>query len=153
MLNAMIVSAKLPFNLWGETLLIACHVYNRVLSKKIQSSPYELWNGRKPNLNYFKLWGCIAYFRVPDPKRTKLGSRAIKSVFVGYAVNSKAYKLLDLSSNTIVESRDVEFIENKFISDSQIEPKQTQQSDSLVNDSLSGNKRIEPSSLSEQRRS
>ena len=74
-------------------------------------------------------------------------------MFVGYAVNSKAYRLLDLSSNTIVESRDVEFIENKFISDSQIEPKQTQQSDSLVNDFLSGNKRIEPSSPNEQRRS
>uniref|UniRef100_A0A2N9HML0 Integrase catalytic domain-containing protein n=1 Tax=Fagus sylvatica TaxID=28930 RepID=A0A2N9HML0_FAGSY len=78
MLNAMRVSAKLPFNLWGEALLTACHVHNRVLS----------------------------YFRVPNPKRTKLGPRAIKSVFVGYTVNSKAYRLLDLSSNTIVESRD-----------------------------------------------
>ena len=125
MLNAMIVSAKLPFNLWGKALLIACHMHNRVLSKKIQSSPYELWNGRKLNLNYLKVWGCIAYFRVPDPKRTKLGPRAIKSVFVGYAVNSKAYRLLDLSSNTIIESKDVEFIEIKFINDSQIEPKQT----------------------------
>jgi hypothetical protein len=49
----------------------------------------------------------------------------------------------------------VEFIENKFINDSQIplEPKQTQETDSLVNDSLSRNKRIEPSSPSEQRRS
>jgi hypothetical protein len=131
MLNAMIVSARLPFNLWGETLLTACHVYNRVLFKKIQSSPYELWNGRKPNLSYFKVWGCIAYFRVPDPKRTKLGPRSIKSVFVGYVMNSKAYRLLDLSSNTIVESREVEFIENKFINDSQIplEPKQTQETD------------------------
>uniref|UniRef100_A0A2N9EQJ0 CCHC-type domain-containing protein n=1 Tax=Fagus sylvatica TaxID=28930 RepID=A0A2N9EQJ0_FAGSY len=129
------------------------HLNFKILSKKIQSSPYELWNGRKPNLNYLKVWGCIGYFRVPDPKRTKLGPRVIKSVFVGYAVNSKAYRLLDLSSNTIVESRDVEFIENKFINDSQIEPKQTQESDSLVNDSLSGNKRIEPSSPNEQRRS
>jgi hypothetical protein len=62
---------------------------------------------------------------------------------------------LDLSSNTIVESRDVEFIENKFINDSQIllEPKQTQETDSLVNDSLNGNKRIESSSPSEQRMS
>ena len=72
----------------------------------------------KPNLSYFKVWGCIAYFRVLDPKRTKLGPRAIKNVFAGYAVNSKVYRLLDLSSNTIVESRDVEFIENKFINDS-----------------------------------
>jgi hypothetical protein len=107
MLNAMIISVRLPFNLWGEVLLTACHVHIRVLSKKIQSSPYELWNGRKPNLSYFKVWGCVAYFRIPDPKRTKFEPRAIKSVFVDYAVNSKAYGLLDLSSNTIVESRDV----------------------------------------------
>ena len=52
-----------------------------------------------------------------DPKRTKLGPRAIKSVFVGYAENSNAYRLLDLSSNTVVESRDVEFIEDKFNKD------------------------------------
>ena len=47
----------------------------------------------------------------------------------------------------------MEFIENKFINDSQIKPKQTQEFDSLVNNSLSGNKRIEPSSPNEQRRS
>ena len=136
-------------------MLTACHGHNRVLSKKIQSSPYELWNGRKPDLSYFKVWGCIVYFRAPDRKRTKLGPKAIKSVFVGYAVNSKAYRLLDLSSNTIVKSRDVDIIENKFINDSQIslEPKQTQETDLLVNDSLSGNKRIEPNSPSEQRKS
>ena len=101
------------------------------------------------------MWGCVAYFKVPDPKIIKHGPRAIKNVFVGFAVNSKAYKLLDLSSNTIVESRDVEFIENKFINDSQIplEPKQTQETNSLVNDSLCGNKKIEPSSPSEQRKS
>jgi hypothetical protein len=155
MVNAIIISARLPFNLCGEVLLTACYVHNRVLSKKIQTFPYELWNDRKFNLSYFKVWECVAYFRVPDSKRTKLRPRAIKSVFVGYAVNFKAYRLLDLSSNTIVESRDVEFIKNKFINDSQIplESKQTQETDSLVNDSLSENKRIKPSSSSEQRRS
>jgi hypothetical protein len=101
MVNTMIISARLSFILWGEALLTACHVHNKVLSKKIQSSPYELWNGRTPNLNYLKVWECIAYFRVPDSKRTKLGPRAIKSVFIGYAVDSKTYTLLDLSSNTI----------------------------------------------------
>ena len=41
----------------------------------------------------------------------------MKSVFIGYAKNSKAYRLLDLSSNTVVESRDIEFIEDKFNKD------------------------------------
>ena len=42
MVNAMILSAKLPLNLWGEALLTVCHVHNRVPSKKIRVSPYGL---------------------------------------------------------------------------------------------------------------
>ena len=72
------------------------------------------------------MWGCIAYYKVPDPKRTKLGPRGLKSVFVGYAENSKAYRLLDLDSNTIVESRDVEFLETSFLNNS------TSKSDSIL---------------------
>ena len=103
MINVMILSAKLPLNLWRYALLTAYHVHSRIHSKKIKVSSYELWNRRKPNLDFIKVWGCLAFYRVLDPKRTKLGPRAMKSVFVGYAENSKAYRLLDLSSNTVVE--------------------------------------------------
>ena len=52
----------------------------------------------------------------------------MKSMFVSYAENSKA----DLSSNTMVESKDVEFIENKFSKDSMdvLIPTQTQEGNS-----------------------
>ena len=128
---------------------------HRVPSKKIKVSPYELWNGRKPNLDYIKVWGCLAFYRVVDLKSTKLGPRAMKSVFVGYAENSKAYRLFDLNSNTMVESRDVKFIEDKFSKDSMdaLIPTQTHQGDSNPNTILSGTKRIESGSLSEQRKS
>ena len=79
--------------------------------KKNQISPYELWKGRKPNIGYFKMWGCLAYCKNNDLKRTKLGPRGIKCAFVGYASNIKAYRLLNLESNVIIESRDVEFFE------------------------------------------
>ncbi|KAL6337244.1 hypothetical protein AAG906_036558 [Vitis piasezkii] len=85
--------------------------------KKNEISPYELWKGRKPNIGYFKVWGCLAYCKKTDPNKTKLGPRAIKCAFVGYASNSKAYRLLDLVSNVIIESREVEFFEN-LLSDS-----------------------------------
>ena len=60
----------------------------------------------------------MAYYELPDPKKTKLGFRALESIFVGYAENSKAYRLLYLDTNVIVEFRDVEFFENKFRTDS-----------------------------------
>lgn len=120
MVNCMLVKSMLPLNLWGEALNTACYLHNRIVSRKTNLCPYELWKNRKPNLSYLKVWGCLAYYRVTDPKRTKLGPRALRSVFVGYAEHSKAYRLLDLNSNTIVESRDVEFFENKFYKDSKI---------------------------------
>ena len=61
MVNAMIFYARLPYNLWGEALLYACHILNKVTYKKTHISPYEVWNGRKPNLKYFKVWGCVAF--------------------------------------------------------------------------------------------
>jgi hypothetical protein len=130
-------------------------VHNRVSSIKMQVSPYELWNDGKPNLDYLRVWGCLAFYRVPDPKRTKLGPTAIKSMFVGYDENSKAYRLLDLSSNVIVESRDVEFIENKFNYDSKYvsEPNQTQASDSYPSTSFNNDKRLATNLSIEQRKS
>ena len=102
MVNALLLHAKLPFNLWGEALLSTCHIVNRIPTKKKQISLYELWKGRKLNIGYFKVWGCLAYCKNNDPKRTKLGPRGIKCAFVDYATNSKAYRLLNLESNTII---------------------------------------------------
>jgi hypothetical protein len=85
MVNAMLLNAKLPNNLWDEALLTACYIHNRVLYKKLNISPYEAWNGRKPNLNYFKVWGCVTFYKIVNPQRTKLGSRDLNSVFIGYA--------------------------------------------------------------------
>jgi VanZ family protein len=67
------------------------------------------------------VWGYVGFFEISDSQRTKLGPRGLKSVFVGYAQNSKAYRLLDLETNVIVKSIHVEFIENKFINDSNVQ--------------------------------
>ena len=90
MINSMLLNAKLRFSLWGEAILAACYNLNRIPLKKSMISPYEIWKGRKPNIGYSKVWGCLAYCKNTDPKRTKLGPRAIKCAFVGYTINNKA---------------------------------------------------------------
>lgn len=94
----MLLNANLLNDLWGEALLTACHFHNQILS------PYELWNGRNPNLSYFKVWDCLAYYRVLVSQRTQLGPMTIQNKFVRYVEDSKAYRLLDYESNVIVES-------------------------------------------------
>ena len=58
------------------------------------------------------MWVCLVYCKKTNPNKIKLGPRATKSAFVGYASNSKAYRLLNLESNVILESIEVEFFKN-----------------------------------------
>ncbi|XP_022891036.1 uncharacterized protein LOC111406071 [Olea europaea var. sylvestris] len=73
--------------------------------------------GRKPNIEYFKVWGCLTYCKNTNPIRTKLGPRGIKCVFVGYVNNSKSSRLLNLETNMIIESSDVKFFEDSLSSE------------------------------------
>ncbi|GKA35084.1 zinc finger, CCHC-type containing protein, partial [Tanacetum coccineum] len=108
--------------LWGEAMLTACYLLNRVPNKRNGITPYELLTKRKPNLNYLRVWGYRAIVRLPDPKLKTLGERGIECIFVGYAENSKAFRLYVIepndsaSINSIIESRDAIFDENRFSS-------------------------------------
>ncbi|GJT50981.1 retrovirus-related pol polyprotein from transposon TNT 1-94 [Tanacetum coccineum] len=89
-----------------------------IIAKKLKVSSYEIWKGKKLNISYFRVWGCLAYYKIPLPNTSKLGPRGLKSVFVGYTKDSNSYRCLALDSNVIVESRDADFSENKFCHDS-----------------------------------
>ena len=69
MVNAMLMNAHLPHNLWVEAILNACHILNRMPSKSMNVSLCKLHNNRKPNLNYFKVWVYISYYKVLDHKK------------------------------------------------------------------------------------
>ena len=74
----MLVSSEAPKYFWGEAVLIANFVLNGVPHKKtffFFLTPFELRKKYKPNLNFFKVWGCLAYVRLPNPKRPKLGGK------------------------------------------------------------------------------
>lgn len=75
MMNALLVSSDALDNLWGEAILTAYFLQNRLPRKKTKRTPYELWKGFKPNLNYLRVWGCLAKVLLPDPKKEKNGSK------------------------------------------------------------------------------
>ena len=121
MINSMLNSSGLPHNLWGEALLTANFILNRIPFKNSNKSPYEVWKGRLPSYKMIKIWGCLAKVLIPLPKRTKLGPKTIDCVFIGFANASAAYRFLvyksevhDIHVNTILESIDAEFFEDVF---------------------------------------
>ena len=43
MMNVMLISSRASLNLWGEAILFAYHIQNRIPYKKISKTPYKLW--------------------------------------------------------------------------------------------------------------
>ncbi|GKB45757.1 zinc finger, CCHC-type containing protein [Tanacetum coccineum] len=122
MVNSMLSYSGLSEGFWGEAMLTACYLLNRVPNKRNKTTPYELWYKKRPNLSYLRVWGCRAVVRLTDPKRKTLGEKGIDCIFVGYAEHSKAYRFYviepndSVSINSIIESRDAIFDENRFSS-------------------------------------
>lgn len=106
---AILLNSGVASHWWGEILLTVCYAMNRIPKSKRNFSPYEAFRNRKPRLTYFRTWGCLAYVRIPYPKRHKLASRAYECVFAGYAIHSKSYRLYDLANKVIIESDDADF--------------------------------------------
>ena len=99
-----------------EALKIAVYILNRVPTKAVPKTPFELFNGWKPSLRHMHVWGCLSDVRVYNPQEKKLDPRTISGYFIGYVERSKAYRLYCPSHSTrIVESRNVKFLENDLI--------------------------------------
>lgn len=88
------------------------YILNRTATGQTpNSTPYETWYGKKPNLEHARVFGSEAYVHVPDQKRTKLDPKSKKLLFVGYDNNSRNYRLFDPSTRKITISRNVLFNE------------------------------------------
>ena len=82
MTRLMMSYSELPVFLWGYALEIVAYILNHVLIKSVPKTPRELWSGRKPTLNHFRIWGCPAH--VLKEKMSKLETRSEVCYFIGY---------------------------------------------------------------------
>ena len=99
-----------------EALKIACHVLNKVPSKSVPKTPYEIWTGRKPTLNYLLVWGCPAEARVFNPNMGKLDPKTVGCHFIGYLDKSKAYRFYCPNQFTkFVDTRHAVFLESEMM--------------------------------------
>ena len=68
--------------------------------------------GKKPSVAHMRVFGCIAYAKIPDASRTKLEPKSVKCLLLGYCEGTKAYKLICLESKKIIRCCDVIFCEH-----------------------------------------
>ena len=112
MMRSMMSMSNLPEYLRGEAIKTANYILNRVPSKSVPKTPFELWTSRKPSLNHFQIWGCPAKVRLDNQQEKKLDLRTIRCYFIGYPDHYKGYKFYNPThGRRIVESLTTKFLE------------------------------------------
>ena len=69
MVRSMMSLTYLPLSFWGYALDKAAFTLNRAPSKSVETTPYELWFSKKPNLSFLKVWGYDAYVKKFQPDK------------------------------------------------------------------------------------
>jgi hypothetical protein len=109
LVGSMIHSNQTPSHFWAEATQTAVYVLNRTLSRTLPRTPYESWFGKKPSLSHLRIFGCPAFIYAEKHTHTKLDPKSRPGLFMGYADESKAYQVWDLTKSKIVITRDVIF--------------------------------------------
>ncbi|KAL0556854.1 hypothetical protein IC582_005371 [Cucumis melo] len=117
--RSLILSTSLPSYLWGDAILTAAHLINRIPSCILhlqtpldclkESYPFTRLVSEVP----LRVFGCIDYVHNFGPNQTKFISWAQACVFVGYPLHQRGYKCFHPPSRKYFVTMDVTFCENR----------------------------------------
>ncbi|KAH9764942.1 retrovirus-related pol polyprotein from transposon RE1 [Citrus sinensis] len=151
--RASLIQAHMPLSYWGEALASAAYLINRTPSSSLGfQTPFQVLNDAimSPNVPNLPphVFGCVAFVHLPQ--QDKLSPRALRCVFVGYALHQKGYRCYHPPSRKIYITMDVVFHEDimYYLSESEFQgeyneeeihtltylpPKESQSSIKIVN--------------------
>ncbi|GKD29548.1 putative ribonuclease H-like domain-containing protein [Tanacetum coccineum] len=87
---------------------------NRVLvTKPHNKTPYELLHGRPPSISFMRPFGChVTILNTLNPLG-KFDKKVDEGFFVGYSINSKAFRAFNTRTRKVEENLHINFLENK----------------------------------------
>jgi hypothetical protein len=97
---------------------VSNHIFLRAF---LNETSYELRFGRPPKVSHFKVFSCRC-FVLKLGNFDKFESWSSDGVFMGYALHSHAYRVLNLETNRIMETCEVTFDETAPCASSVLEP-------------------------------
>ena len=142
----------LPKCFWADAVSTACYVMNRVLIRPIlKKTSYELLNGRKPNVSHLKVFGCKCYIINNGKKRLgKFDTKSDKGIFLGYSLNSHAYRVYNKKLMTVEESIHVVFYETNKCEQGATKINTYEDDQNIFLKNLDNNTKIQPVESSRQ---
>ena len=112
--RALRFQSNLPLNFWGECLLTAAYLINKMPTPTLHHlSPHEKLLGTPPDYNTLRVFGCLCFVHNTKIKH-KFDMRASPSIFLGYPYAQKGYIVYNLETKMKSVSRHVTFHENIF---------------------------------------
>ncbi|GJX72971.1 retrovirus-related pol polyprotein from transposon TNT 1-94 [Tanacetum coccineum] len=112
MSRTMLNKQSLPQKFWCNVVDTSTYILNRIIIRAILGkTPSELLRGRKPTLDYFKVFGSKCFILNTKEYLTKFDLKSYEGVFLGYSENSKAYIIINKHTRKIKESLNVTFDE------------------------------------------
>jgi hypothetical protein len=114
-IRTLLIQDSLPRHYWAEGLHTATYLLNRLSTMAIQAAvPHLALFGSVPSYDHLHVFDCTCYPNTTVTAPNKLSPRSTRCVFLGYSVNHKGYRYLDLSTNCLIISQHVVFDEDSF---------------------------------------
>ncbi|GJR31546.1 putative ribonuclease H-like domain-containing protein [Tanacetum coccineum] len=111
--RTMLADSKLPTTFWAEAVNTACYVQNKVLVvKPYNKTPYEFFHGRTPTLSFMRPFGCYITILNTIDHLGKFDGKADEGFFVGYSLNSKAFRVFNSRTRIVEENLHIRFSES-----------------------------------------
>nr|GEZ39024.1 hypothetical protein [Tanacetum cinerariifolium] len=108
----MLIFSRAPLFLWAEAIATVCFTQNRsIIHRCFNKTPYELINGRKPNISFLYVFGALYYPKNDREDIGKLGAKGDIGFFIGYSADSCAYRIYNRRTKKIMETMNVSFDE------------------------------------------
>ncbi|GJY98143.1 putative reverse transcriptase, RNA-dependent DNA polymerase [Tanacetum coccineum] len=109
-------NSKLPTTFWAEAVNTACYVQNRVVVvKPYNKTPYELFRGRTPALSFMRPFRCHVTILNTLDYLGKFDGNSDEGFFVGYSMNSRAFRVYNIRIRKVEENLHIRFLEDKPI--------------------------------------
>nr|GEU89194.1 hypothetical protein [Tanacetum cinerariifolium] len=109
--RTMLIFSHAPLFLWAEAIATACYTQNRFIIHQCFNKTYELIQGRKSDIYYLYVFGALCYPKNDREYIGKLGATDDIGFFIGYSVNSVAYRVYNQRIRKIMETMNVTFDE------------------------------------------
>jgi len=110
---SFLLFAFVPSEFQGEAFLTAISLINTISSSYSSSlSPFEKLYGYVPDYPSCRVFSCTCFVLHPHVERSKLSSRSVICVFLGYGEGKKGYRCFDPITQKLYMSRHVVFLED-----------------------------------------